>query len=93
MSYHDVRDSKSLIKFIEENTAYKIQGPHFQYGQLSNGAFISSLLNFLDDNQGAVDLIVEFMENNGFILNEDNDDDDESEQEFDKESESWNIRD
>ena len=75
---HEVRDS-TLIKFIEENTEYRDNGNHFQFGQLSNGAFVSSLLNFLDDNQNAVEAIVEFMEKNGHITEEEDEDLEEDE--------------
>lgn len=57
-----MQDAKSIIKLIEERTDYRNHGPWFQSGQLSNGAFTSSLLNFLDDNPGAVEVLEEFIE-------------------------------
>lgn len=75
MQSWEVRDAKSLIKFVETHQpTYKKNGNHFQYGQMDNGAFVSSLLNFLDDNPGAIEGIVEFMDKNKMIPSEDEED-------------------
>lgn len=67
MEAWQVRNAKTLCKFIEEHTDYKKHGPHFEYGQMENGAFMSTLLNFLDDNPGAIEKLVEFMEESNMI--------------------------
>lgn len=73
MELPEVRDAKSLIKFLEERTDYKEHGNYMDIGQLSNGAHIHVLLNFLDDNPGAIDGITEFMEREGMIPDPDDD--------------------
>ena len=66
MNLAGIRDTKDLIKFLEEHTDYRKHGNHFEFGQIDQGMFISTLLNFLDDNPGAIESIVEFMDNNHF---------------------------
>ena len=68
LEIHQVRDSKRLVKFIEENQPEYIKsGNWFQGSQMSNGAYMTSLFNFLDDNPGAIEKLVKFMEENNMI--------------------------
>lgn len=58
-------DAKALVKHIEKVTDYKNHGPWYPGSQMSNGAYMTSLFNFLEDNPGAIEAILDFMEENG----------------------------
>lgn len=66
-----IRKSEDICLFAEMIGNYRDR-----YGQLqcNNGAFVSSLLNFLDDNPGAMEALRDWVLEN-YDLEEENEDD------------------
>lgn len=78
-----LRKSEDLCKMVEE-IGYR----RSMYGQLqnNNGSFCSSLLDFFDDNPGAMDAVREWA-----LENLEDDFDEEGEEEDEEESEDGNF--
>ena len=62
----NIRNSNDLCAFVEE-LGYRDSGNHFAQLQLHNGAHASSLLNFFDDNPGAIEAIQEWLLNTSHV--------------------------
>lgn len=73
-----IRNSDDLCAFVEK-LGYR-NGNHFPQLQLNNGAHVTSLLNFFDDNPGAIEAIQEFVLDSTLV----SDDEDEDEEEVDE---------
>jgi hypothetical protein len=59
MESRDIRNTASLCKFIEEKLGYKGNQLLFD-----NGAALTTLSDFIDDNPGVLEVIVDWMEDN-----------------------------
>jgi len=67
--------SDDLVKLVEE-LGYK-EGNSFPALQLNNGAHVTSLLNFFDDNPGAMELLQEWIMNRPSLVEEDPEEEEE----------------
>lgn len=73
----NLRGAQDLCKLVE---MLGYRGPIDQLA-CSNGAYVSSLLAFFDDNPGAMEAVQEFIKDNidGYELDEEDDEEDEEE--------------
>lgn len=75
-----LRNGSDLCKLVEE-LGYKDNGNHFPQLQLNNRAHVSSLLNFFDDNPGALEKVQEFIMDSKFLVSDDSEEEEEVEEE------------
>jgi hypothetical protein len=71
-NYGNPCNSEQLAAFVEE----RVKVAEFKQLQLPNGAFVSSLTEFLDDNPGCIEAITDWI-NENYKADDDDDDDDE----------------
>ena len=73
-----IRNGEAFCKFVEK-LGYK-DGNHLPQLQCNNGAHASSLLNFFDDNPGAIEAIQEWLLNTSHVDNDEEEEIDDDEE-------------
>jgi len=71
-----VRNAEDFCKLVEE-LDYKDHGNHFPQLQCNNGAHVSSLMNFLDDNPAALEMLVGFIATSPVLVSQDEEEEDD----------------